>query len=81
MQNKPDEDIYHVSDRYRCKDSYQEFKDHCKGVNCTSTYGSTHSKECYFEHFLAYTGYWRQPFDVIDILRQAYYDGIEKEKE
>lgn len=36
-----------------------------------------HTPECLFDHFLSYTGYAQQPESVIEMLRKAYYDGME----
>lgn len=49
----------------------------CKGPGCELEKPYKHSKECLFEHFLSYTGYWQLEKSVVEKLRRAYYDGLE----
>lgn len=49
----------------------------CKGENCTAIKGKDHSKECLFEHFLAYSGLALKTDITINDLRKAYFDGFD----
>lgn len=49
-----------------CKDKGQS----CHGV-------ATHTPECFFHHFMSYTGHWRQPDEIKAMLNKAYLDGFD----
>lgn len=52
-------------------------KQKCVGENCNSTDEQSHSVECLFEHFCAYTSAHKETDDVIGKLKKAYFDGHE----
>lgn len=52
-----------------------EDKPFCVGKSCKATKENlTHSRECLFEHFMAYTGYDEK---IRDELQNAYFDGMD----
>ena len=49
----------------------------CVGENCNSTNGINHSKECRFEHFQSYSGFFNEPENVQEKIKTAYFHGYE----
>lgn len=39
--------------------------------------GSPHTQDCMFQHFLSYSGCWRQPDNIRAMLRNAYIHGLD----
>ena len=46
-------------------------------TNTCSCGGTPHTDECYFGHFLAYTGFAGESPEIIEKLKKAYFDGID----
>lgn len=49
----------------------------CPGENCNFKESNAHSKECKFEHFQSYSGYFNETEYVQFKIKTAYFHGFE----